>query len=110
MIPRSKALLLVLGVAVVLATVAHLLAPIPQPLTYHNFADQRTCLGIPNFGDVASNLGFAIVGIWGLLALLNRGPGAIVFADPRERWFYELIFFGMLLTAFGSGYYHLAPR
>ena len=29
--------------------------------------------------------------------------------DPRERWPYMLAFFGMLLTAFGSAYYHLAP-
>ena len=29
--------------------------------------------------------------------------------DPRERWFYVAVFFGMLPTAAGSSYYHLAP-
>jgi hypothetical protein len=27
----------------------------------------------------------------------------------REKWSYFLLFFGLLLTAFGSAYYHLAP-
>jgi hypothetical protein len=31
------------------------------------------------------------------------------FADHVERWPYIGIFFGLLLTAFGSAYYHLAP-
>ncbi len=51
------------GLAVVMGIVALFLAPIPQPLSYHNFADHRGCLGIPNFGDVISNVPFAIVGI-----------------------------------------------
>src|SRR5215467_1399145 len=107
MVPRSKAHLLLLTVAVVIATIAHLLPPIPQPLAYHNFADQRPWLGIPNFGDVASNLPFAIVGIWGLIFLF--GPGAQKFSDARERWLYVVMFSSLILTAFGSAYYHLAP-
>jgi tryptophan-rich sensory protein len=67
-------------------------------------------LGIPNFGDVASNLGFALVGIWGLIFLLRPQAGKrSPFASPSERWPYALMFGGMLLTAFGSAYYHLAP-
>lgn len=31
------------------------------------------------------------------------------FLDPRERWPYVLVFVGLVLTAFGSAYYHLAP-
>jgi hypothetical protein len=107
MISRSKAPLLLLAVAAAIAVIALLLPPIPQPPSYHNFADQRAWLGIPNFGDVASNLGFLIVGIWGWIALFT--PGAIQFADQRERWPYILMFAGMILTAFGSSYYHLAP-
>ena len=80
---------------------------IPQPLAYHNFADHRGWLGIPNFGDVASNLPFAVVGVWGLIVLFK--PGATKFADPRERWLYVVMFAALILTAFGSGYYHLAP-
>jgi hypothetical protein len=100
---------LLIALIMVIATAASLFPVTPQPQSYHHFADQREWLGIPNFGDVASNLGFAIVGIWGLIELLRRGPRGIVFTDPRERWLYELIFVGMLLTAFGSSYYHLAP-
>ena len=36
-------------------------------------------------------------------------PGATKFADPRERWLYVVMFAALILTAFGSGYYHLAP-
>jgi hypothetical protein len=104
---RSKAALLLLAPAVVIAIVAVLLPPIPQPMSYHQFADQRPWLGIPNFGDVVSNLPFAIVGIWGLIFL--RPSVQNRFADPRQRWIYILMFAGLLLTAFGSAYYHLAP-
>jgi hypothetical protein len=106
--PRPKAALLLLTPAVVIAIIALLLPLIPQPMSYHQFADQRAWLGIPNFGDVASNLPFALVGIWGLIFLL-RPSTQNRFADPRERWIYVLMFAGLLLTAFGSAYYHLAP-
>jgi len=83
----------------------------PQPLSYHYFADQRTWLGMPNLGDVASNLAFAVFGIWGLAWLVKLTPEAVSkrFVDGRERWFYLAVFLGMLLTAIGSAYYHLAP-
>ena len=93
MIPRSKAPALLLAVAVVLAAIGWLLPPIPQPLAYHNFADHRAC-GIPNFGDVVSNLGFAIVGVWGLLALFT--PDSAKFAERRERWLYLVMFVGLI--------------
>jgi hypothetical protein len=100
-------ILLTFTAAVVIAT---LLVPrIPQPLSYHNFADQRAWIGIHNFGDVASNLLFAVVGVWGLLYLCGRSERKL-FIDARERWAYILIFLGLLLTAFGSSYYHLAPN
>jgi len=86
-----------------------MLAPrIPQPQSYHDFADQRGWLGIPDFGDVASNLLFAVAGAWGLIFLFRKSKQEC-FVDPRERWAYVLVFLGLFLTAFGSGYYHLAP-
>jgi hypothetical protein len=106
-ISSSKASSLLLVVAVVIAIIALLLPAIPQPLAYHNFADHRAWLGIPNFGDVVSNLPFAIVGLCGLIFLL--GPGGKKFSDPRECWLYLVMFTALILTAFGSGYYHLAP-
>jgi len=106
-IPRSKAPLLLLAVAIVIAIIALFLPPISQPLAYHNFADHRSWLGIPNFGDVVSNLPFAVVGLCGLIFLFKRRPET--FSDPRERWLYVVMFAGLILTAFGSAYYHLAP-
>jgi len=78
------------------------------PPSYHHFADQRSLLGVPNFGDVASNSVFLLVGLWGL-AFLSRKSALDQFFDARERWPYLVVFLGMLLTAFGSAYYHLAP-
>jgi len=99
---------LLLAATAAVAVVGFLLPRIPQPQSYHRFADQRSFLGIPNFGDVVSNLPFAVVGMWGLVLLLNtRSP--VRFIDRRERWPYLLIFGGLLLTAFGSSYYHLHP-
>jgi hypothetical protein len=107
MIASSKTPLLVFLTATVIALLAFLLHPIGQPLSYHNFADHRAAFGIPNFGDVISNLPFAIFGVWGLVALFK--PGLIRFVHPAERWPYTVMFAGLVLTAVGSGYYHLAP-
>ena len=102
-----KSTVLLLAPAVFIVIVAIILPPISQPLAYHNFADHRGWLGIPNFGDVASNLPFAVVGLWGLIVLFGHAP---LFVDPRERWPYTAMFAGLILTAFGSAYYHLAPN
>lgn len=91
-----------------MALLIYRLPPIPQPASYHQFADQRRWLGIPNFGNVISNLAFAIVGVCGIAFLRRKGKRP--FLDQRERWPYYGVFIGMLLTAFGSAYYHLAPN
>ncbi len=106
----STGLLFVL--TAVVALVFFLLPRIPQPQAYHLFADRRCFLGIPNFANVVSNLPFAVIGLWGLIFLRrsnsDRMPGR--FLDPRERWPYLFVFVGLLLTAFGSSYYHLDPN
>ena len=107
MLARSKAPLILLAPAFLIAVIALLLHPIPQPLSYHDFADQRSWLDIPNFGDVVSNLPFALVGLWGLFALL--ASSSVHFVDGRERWLYATMFFSLILTSIGSAYYHLAP-
>ncbi|MFZ1085072.1 MAG: hypothetical protein WAN35_08920 [Terracidiphilus sp.] len=106
----STTLLLLLTAAVVLACC--LLPRIPQPLSYHQFADQRGLFGIPNFGDVASNLPFAVVGVWGLLFLLRSSSRQLAerFVERREQVPYYFVFAGLLLTAFGSSWYHLNPN
>jgi hypothetical protein len=108
---RSSLVLLIL-LAIALALVCFLLPRIPQPQSYHDFADRRSFLGIPNFGDVASNLPFAAIGLWGLVFLnrTNSNKTAEHFVDPREQWPYLFVFLGLLLTAFGSSYYHLNPN
>ena len=107
----KDAALMVMGPLVAIFALVGLLIPrIPQPQSYHLFADQRTLLGIPHFGDVVSNLPFAVVGIWGLILLSrNSHTKTVQFLDRREAWPYLFFFFGLFLTAFGSTYYHLAP-
>lgn len=110
-------LLLLLGAAAVYGLVRH--GRIPQPEDYHAFADTRAILGIPNALNVLSNVPFAIVG-WLGISFLRRGPtrdpdgpyrpGAhTAFESMRERPAYVLFFLGVLLTAFGSSYYHWRP-
>lgn len=103
---------LLLGLTAVVAVIFSLLPRIPQPQSYHLFADHRSFLGITNFGDVVSNVPFGIIGIWGLLFPLRPSPGQLKerFLDSHERWPYVLVFIGLLLTAFGSSYYHLSPN
>jgi len=96
---RAAIVSIVLAVIVVLAIAA--MSPIRQPQDYHDFADARPLLGVPNGGDVLSNLGFAFAGLAGIVACLRRS-----FAARRE---YLVFFAGIVLTAAGSAYYHLAP-
>ncbi|MBT0570473.1 hypothetical protein KIK84_09040 [Curvibacter sp. CHRR-16] len=97
----------------VLATFALLLgarsAPVlPQYEHYHQFADQRTWLGIPHIADVLSNLPFAIMGVWGLLCL-RRVQHHAALARPVVHGC-GLFFAGLVATALGSGYYHWMPN
>lgn len=108
MLSKRTGVAVLVGATLVIIVAAILTPRMAQPLAYHNFADRRAWLGIANFGDVASNAGFAIVGIWGLVVLLEK-PSRLKFVDSRERWSYVIVFAGMVLTAIGSSYYHLAP-
>ena len=97
-------------VAMLAAALAGLffLEPISQSAAYHGFVDTRSWLGIPNFGDVVSNLLFAVAGGFGLWQVL--GPaGRHIFGDPAERWPYAFFFIGAALVSVGSAYYHAAP-
>lgn len=87
-----------------LALVIH--GPIHQFANYHDFADRRTLLGVPNAADVLSNIGFALVSLWALVRLwpARRDP-RLVAGWPG----YLLFFVALALTAVGSGFYHWAP-
>jgi len=98
---------LLTGVCVLATAGLYLMSgPIPQPVAYHNFADTRTLLGIPNCADVVSGLGFLLVGGLGLYA--DR-TGRLVHDNLPGFPAYSLFFAGVALTALGSAWYHLAP-
>ena len=97
---------LLAAITVGLAVAAFAVPAMPQPLSYHAFADCRTFWAIPNFFNVISNLPFLVGGGLGL-ALIWRGGGR--FLDAREQLPYLVFFLGALLTCFGSAWYHAAP-
>lgn len=80
--------------------------PIAQLAQYHQFADRSTLLGVPHGADVWSNLGFALVGGWGMLRLwpMQAAP-----SHNAGRQGYRLFLAALLLTSVGSSLYHLAP-
>lgn len=83
-----------------------MMEPIAQDLAYHQFSDQRTILGVPNFWNVVSNLPFLIVGMMGLFSLFYSGRIKFI---TEIKSAYILFFAGVTLVNFGSGYYHLWP-
>jgi len=91
--------------SVALAIAAFVVPAMPQPLSYHAFADCRTIWSVPNFFNVASNLPFLAAGALGLVQVYGGGR----FIEPREQLPYLVFFLGALLTCFGSAYYHAAP-
>ena len=93
---RSRPLVILYGVMTISLAALMLLPPLLQNQHYHEFADQRTLFGIPNFWNVVSNLPFIAVGAAGLRL--------------RRDWITAVLFSGILLTGFGSAYYHLNPN
>lgn len=94
---RRRPVVFLLGLMIVSLAGVLLLPPIPQDQSYHQFADQRGWFGIPNFWNVASNLPFIAVGAVGLWQFRDH-PATVV------------LFLGILLTGFGSSYYHWNPN
>ncbi|MCP5118128.1 MAG: alkaline phytoceramidase [bacterium] len=103
---RKSRILLLFAVALVAIAGAFSIAPIPQDLAYHDFADKRAFGGIANFGDVMSNLAFAVVAIFGIIAARKRRP--VQRRGEFQLW--AVFFAGVFMVAFGSGYYHLEPN
>ena len=69
----------------------------------HAFIDARSFFGIPNGLDVLSNMPFLLAGIWGLIAALRTS------LSPAMHRAANVFFIGLILTCFGSSYYHWAP-
>jgi Ceramidase len=94
---------ILIGLSVLATAGVFLLPAIPQSTAYHHFADTRRILAIPNFWNVVSNLPFVVFGLLGLRAV---SKAKITGWTPA---IYGVLFIGVLLTGFGSAFYHLSP-
>lgn len=105
----TRRLWIIIGITLAAIVGTLFVAPIPQDPAYHVFADQRGFLGIPNFGDVASNIPFTLVGLIGLVVLYRNGDASQdwAFADTIP---YAVFFVGVALIGAGSAYYHWTPN
>ncbi|RWR82115.1 Senescence associated proteingene 18 isoform 1 [Cinnamomum micranthum f. kanehirae] len=97
------------GAAIVCFLVLMIVTPaIPQSQQYHDFADKREFLGIPNTLNVVSNFPFLIIGIVGLLLCYHGNYFRL--SLQGEVWGWTIFFIGVAAVAFGSSYYHLKPN
>ncbi len=95
-----KTALSALATAIILWLIRDKLHFDPEYYSAH-FADQETHLGIPNFWNVATNLGFLVLGL-ATLRRIGRFP-------KRYRTLAVIFTIAVLGTAFGSAYFHYAP-
>lgn len=100
---------IIVAIALFIGGITLFITPLEQDPAYHEFADLRRCLGIPNFGNVASNAGFLVVGMAGLFVLyragVNRRNGILADTLP-----YAVFFVAIALIGAGSAYYHWHPN
>ncbi len=96
------------GFFIVAVVVALFVPPLAQDPAYFVFSDTRPWLGIPNFGDVASNAGFLLVGMIALFGVLGPARHEI-FVSRGDVLLYGIIFLGIALVSVGSSYFHWAP-
>jgi hypothetical protein len=80
-----------------------LIPVIPQDLSYHKFADDRTFWSIPNAFNVVSNIPLFIVGLFGLIFSVKNPVKAGV-------WSWRIFFGAVTLISAGSAYYHWEPN
>lgn len=102
MISHSYRIGIIMAIAGIAMLGLWLSGPIAQDPDYHQFADQHSCAGLPNFWNLVSNLPFLLVGIFALW----RVPRL---AQPECQPAYGLMSLGILLVSLGSAYYHYAP-
>jgi hypothetical protein len=98
----------ILIAGVIISTVILLqISPVSQPLSYHQFADTKDFLGIPNFWNVFSNIPFLVFGLMGMSQSIRVKESSV----HKGFFFYWMFFFiGVALVCIGSGYYHWAPN
>ncbi|GJL79524.1 MAG: membrane protein [Nitrospinaceae bacterium] len=100
---------IILFIAVAGIFITFTFPPVPQDQDYFHFADNRSLWGIPNFGDVMSNIPFLLVGAPGLLALGKYCKDSSRFIHPLEALPFFVAFVGLILLAPCSAYFHWAP-
>lgn len=104
----TKAVIILLLTVVAIGVTFHF-PPLAQPLSYHDFADHNMILGIPNFWNVVTNLGFLWVGFLGLRFLFSE-KSRDHFVQPIEKLPYFVLFIAVVFVTFGSSYYHWNPN
>jgi hypothetical protein len=93
----------VLAAVSLAAIVATLFVPaIPQDPAYHAFVDMRELVGVPNFWNVFSNVGYLVVGVYGLMNVRRL-------SSPEMRPAYITFCVGVFFVGFGSSWYHYTP-
>ena len=95
---REKYLIAALLALTLVALFAPALPASAWPIPH--YVDSRNWLGLPNAGDVLSNLAFLAMGVWGLTLMRARDD-----APVGARCFFA----GLILTCAGSCFYHLDP-
>jgi hypothetical protein len=104
----NRRFLVFLAILFICAIITLIIAPAPiaQDPRYHDFADQRSWLAVPNFANVASNIMFLLPGLGGLAALRRMRSGLA----PKEPLSpIVTLCVGAILTAAGSAIYHWSP-
>lgn len=97
-------------VSLIVTVVVFSFAPVPQDPAYHDLADRRSWLSIPNFGDVVSNLLFILIGALGIRQLIIYADDRERFILPIERLPFAIAMLGIALVGLGSAYYHWSPQ
>jgi hypothetical protein len=99
---RTRVIALLLVLAAVAALFSHW-GPSHIGPHFHEYADRRSFLGIPNALDVLSNAPFVVVGLLGLGLVARRR------AARPPRWLFAVAFASVLGVGLGSSLYHLHP-
>jgi hypothetical protein len=87
-----------------------LIAKISQNLEWVEFADRRSFIGVPNFGDVVSNIFIVWIAISGLRFVWESQQKSNAFEFAWERISPAVFFFGVLAKGLGSMWFHIEPN
>jgi hypothetical protein len=101
--PKRKTVDIIMVVITLFSIIVAFSIPrISQDVAYHEFADEREMLSVPNFLNVITNLPFVLIGVVGLFRLLRARGGEI-------SWSTVTLFIGVTAIGLGSAWYHYDP-